>query len=169
MVKEEAEVKEESGKKIKLPLKWIIVAIAAVTILSGGVLGYILLKPSPAAQDPKPPSPVNIGKTDSRNGELSQIIPLESFVVNLNDPGGKRYLKTTISLESSNKGFSEEVQAENPRIKDAVVMILSSKSLADIQGIEGKISLRKELIIKINTILQKTRIRNLYFTDFYIQ
>ncbi|RJP76366.1 MAG: hypothetical protein C4522_18450 [Desulfobacteraceae bacterium] len=169
MAEEKAEVKEESGRKNKLPLKWVIAAAAAVVIVSGGVLGYFLLKPSPAETDPKPISPVKTGKTSSRNGEWSQIIPLESFVVNLNDPGGKRFLKTTIELESSNKGFSEEIQAGKPQIKDAVVMILSGKSLADIQGIEGKISLRKELIIKINTILQKPGIRNLYFTDFYIQ
>ena len=94
---------------------------------------------------------------------------MESFVVNLNDPGGKRYLKTTLELESSSKDFSEELQSKMPQIKDAIVMILSSKSLADIQGIDGKISLRKALILKINTILKQNKIRNLYFTEFVIQ
>ena len=162
-------IEKKPEKKKNLPLKWIISGIVAVALLSGGILGYLLLSKSPAENAEVPGATAGIGKIITPSGGTSQIFPLESFVVNLNDPGGKRYLKTTIELESFGKGFAQEIQSKIPQIKDAIVLILSSKSLADIQGIDGKISLRKALILKLNTIMKQNKIRNLYFTEFVIQ
>ena len=50
-----------------------------------------------------------------------------------------------------------------------ILLLLSSKSLDEIQTVEGKIALRQELIQRINQILTTGKIRNLYFTEFVIQ
>jgi flagellar FliL protein len=165
MTENESKTEEKSENKKKLPLKWIIVGIAGVVILIGGILGgFILLKKPPEEAHPQTASHESINKSD-----LSQTFPLEKFVVNLNDPEGKRFLHTTIELESSAHGFAEELNSKMPQIKDAILIVLSSKSLSDVQGIDGKLSLRKELIAEINKIMSITKIRNLYFTEFVIQ
>lgn len=170
MTETESKTEEKSEKKKKLPLKWIIVGIAGVAILSGGILGgFILLKKPPEEAHPKTESHESISKSDTLKNDLFQTFPLDKFVVNLNDPEGKRFLHTTIELESSVNGFAEELNSKMPQIKDAILIVLSSKSLSDVQGIDGKLSLRKELIAEINKIMSITKIRNLYFTEFVIQ
>jgi len=171
MTENESKTEEKSETKKKLPLKWIIAGIAGVVILFGGILGgYFLLKKSPEEAHPKTESHESIShQSDTLKNDLSQTFPLDKFVVNLNDPEGKRFLHTTIELESSAHGFAEELNSKMPQIKDAILIVLSSKSLSDVQGIDGKLSLRKELIAEINKIMSITKIRNLYFTEFVIQ
>jgi len=169
MAENESKTQEKSEKKSRLPLKWIIAGIAGVVIISGGILGYVLLKKHPDPTPPKTPEHESVSKGDTSIDDRPQTFPLEKFVVNLNDPGGKQYLHITIELESSVKGFAEELNSKMPQIKDAILIILSSKSLSDVQGMDGKISLRKELITEINKIMSMTKIRNLYFTEFVIQ
>jgi len=164
MTENESKTEEKSEKKRMLPLKWIIAGIVGVAILSGGILGYVLLKKPPEEAHSKTESHESTSKND-----LSQTFPLDKFVVNLNDQEGKRFLHTTIELESSAHGFAEELNSKMPQIKDAILIVLSSKSLSDVQGIDGKLSLRKELIAEINKIMSITKIRNLYFTEFVIQ
>jgi flagellar protein FliL len=169
MAEKEIKIEEKSKKKRMPPLKWIIAGIVGVAILSGGTLGYVLLKKPTHETPPTTHTPESVSKGDTSKNDLSQIFPLEKFVVNLNDPGGKQYLHTTIELESTVNGFAEELNSKMPQVKDAILIILSSKSLSDVQGIDGKISLRKELITEINKIMSMTKIRNLYFTEFVIQ
>ncbi len=169
MAEEEIKIGEKSKKRRMPPLKWIIVGIVGVAILSGGILGYVLLK-KPTHETPhKTTTSESVSKVDTSGNDLSQTFPLEKFVVNLNDPGGKQYLHITIELESTVNGFAEELNSKMPQIKDAILIILSSKSLSDVQGMDGKITLRKELITEINKVLNTTKIRNLYFTEFVIQ
>lgn len=104
-----------------------------------------------------------------QNPAFGEIFTLDSFVVNLNDPGGKRYLKIKIELEFFQTGFQEELMLRLPQIRDAILLILSSKSFEDIQGIDGKIALRNELIVRINKLLKSQKIKNLYFTEFVVQ
>ena len=56
-----------------------------------------------------------------------------------------------------------------PQLRDGILLLLSSKSMEEIQGIEGKIALRSELVMRVNQILKQGKVRNLYFTEFVIQ
>jgi len=90
-------------------------------------------------------------------------------VVNLNDPGGKRYLKITIELEYTSEEVGAELAQRVPQLRDLIILQLSSKSLDDIQSVDGKIALRRELVQRINQILTSGKIRNLFWTQFVIQ
>ena len=83
--------------------------------------------------------------------------------------GGKRYLKTKIDIEYTRAELAEELKQRLPQLRDVILLLLSNKSLDEIQGVEGKIALRRELILRINQVLQGGKIRNLYFTQFVIQ
>jgi len=169
MPEKKIESEDTPTKTKKLPVKWILLGIVALAIIAGALLGYLLLKKSPEEAAQRDSSVASANKSSSSQKGFPHIFPIERFIVNLNDPGGKRYLKTTIVLESSINGFSENLEAQMPLVRDAVLLILSGKSIAAVQGIDGKISLRKELILTINNILKTTKIRNLYFTEFVIQ
>jgi flagellar FliL protein len=152
---------EKPAKKFKLPGKWMIIGAAvAAVLLIGSVLAFFLLSGAPEEGLPDSAEAV------STPAVTGPVYPMEKFIVNLNQSGGERFLETSLELEFPDTEYTEELQANMPRLKDAILLILSNKSFADIQGIEGKIALRKELILKINTIMKKHKIRNLYYTEF---
>ena len=164
---------EESGEKekkpSKSPMKLIIIGVAVLVVLIGGIIGFLLIgKGSDEKAGDDASALGEMAKIDDENA-VGLIFPLETFVVNLNDTGGKRYLKTRLELEYIRMEAKEELTARMPQMRDVVLLSLSSKTMEEIQGIEGKIALRNELILRINQILKKWKIRNLYFTEFVIQ
>ncbi len=99
-----------------------------------------------------------------------KIVPLETFIVNLADPGGNRYLRITMDLEvSGGKAAEEEIAGRVPHLRDAVLMILPTKRYADISTTEGKTAMREELAQALNGLLAKARVNRIYFKEFVIQ
>jgi len=95
--------------------------------------------------------------------------PLENFIVNLADPGGRRYLSTTIVLEFNDKELMGSLEKKVPEIRDRILMILPTKTFKDIQSAEGKKTLRTALIRELNDVLQEGEITNIYFQEFVVQ
>jgi len=100
---------------------------------------------------------------------IKSLLSMETFVVNLADPGGKRYLRVSIALEIDDKDFVEEAKKNVPRMRDKILLILPAKKFQDIRTSSGKDSLRKEIIAQLNPLLDKCKITNLYFQEFVIQ
>ena len=100
---------------------------------------------------------------------VKALLSMETFVVNLADPGGKRYLRVTIALEIDDKDFIAEAKDNVPKMRDKVLLILPAKKFKDIRTSSGKDSLRKEIIAQLNPLLDKCKITNLYFQEFVIQ
>lgn len=163
MADEKEEKKESKGSAMKFVVIGLLVLLLAVV----GFLAFQLMSSS----DGGPTEAVEAGEGDSaiEDEALTQTYTLETFVVNLNDPGGKRYLKTTIELEYIAEEVKTELDHRLPQLRDLILLQLSSKGLDDIQSVDGKIALRRELIQRINQTLTSGKIRNLYFTQFVIQ
>ncbi len=100
---------------------------------------------------------------------VKSLLSMETFVVNLADPGGKRYLRVTIALEIDDQDFVEKVKKIVPKMRDKVLLILPAKKFKDIQTSSGKDALRKEILAQLNPLLNKCKITNLYFQEFVIQ
>lgn len=117
---------------------------------------------------------------------LGIMYELDRKVVNLSDPGGLRYLQTSIVLEFwplidnyqnltdeerlvAEDEFKVKIDAWNPIINDIVMTQLSSKSYVDIATIDGKKILKEELMAAINDMIGYEGVVNIYFTDFIIQ
>lgn len=99
---------------------------------------------------------------------------IEPFVVNLADPGSRRYLRVSLKFKLRKREESEPLLvARMPQVRDAVLMLLSGKTTDQLSTVEGKTLLRSELIDRLNSVLKKRglkkAIKNLYFTEFLIQ
>ena len=101
--------------------------------------------------------------------KVKSLLSMETFVVNLADPGGKRYLRITMALELDDKDFIAEAKEAVPQMRDKVLLILPAKMFKDIRTSSGKDSLRKEIIAQLNPLLNKCKITDLYFQEFVIQ
>ncbi len=101
--------------------------------------------------------------------KIKALLSMETFVVNLADPGGKRYLRVTMALEIDDKDFVEEAKRNVPQMRDKILLILPAKKFKDIRTSSGKDVLRKEIIDQLNPLLKDCKITNLFFQEFVIQ
>lgn len=105
----------------------------------------------------------------SEHAGMGPVFSLESFIVNLSDQGGKRYLRITMGLELGDSKFAEELTKRLPQIRDSILMTLPSRKVEELQTTEGKNSLRADIISKLNELLGKEIVKKIYFTEFVIQ
>jgi flagellar FliL protein len=109
--------------------------------------------------------------------EIGAVVSMDTFIVNLADPGGNRYLRITMELElagkpadkPAGKTAGDELSKRMPQIRDAILMILSTKRYADISTTEGKTGLREEIVNAANGLLASSQISRIYFKEFVIQ
>lgn len=100
---------------------------------------------------------------------MGPVFSLDTFIVNLADKDGNRYLRVTMDLELSDGLAAEELEKRLPKIRDSILMILPAKRFEDISSAEGKILLRNEIIEKLNSFFAKGRVGNIYFKEFVVQ
>lgn len=97
------------------------------------------------------------------------MFDLDPFIVNLADVPDVRYLKLTVKLEVDSDAVSADLSARVPQVRDAVLVLLSSKDVNAVRTTQGKFQLRDEITQRINGLLSKPGVRSAYFTDFVVQ
>ncbi|MDR3570045.1 MAG: flagellar basal body-associated FliL family protein [Syntrophobacteraceae bacterium] len=147
---------KEGQEKSKSKLL-VIVLVLVVLLLGGGAGAYFMfMKPS--------------GKTETVKKEEKPVsYPMATFIVNLADPGSKRFLKASIDLELDSKEAADECKDKDSKLKDVVLTVLSSQESGDIVTADDKVRLKKMLLKSLNSALTKGKITKIYFTDFLIQ
>ena len=150
----------------------VILGILAVVLVAGvAVVWYVFLAPQVSEGSSvagKIKSLLGSEKKPSANGS-GHIYKMEPFLVNLVDPAQLRYLKITLHVESDQEKPNEEYEKRLPQLRDAILIILSSKNYKDIMDSEGKSSLREEIKSRMNQLLVGLKVKNIYFTEFVIQ
>lgn len=190
---EDNENTEQQGGKKSSKLKFIIVGVVVLILIAvillvlylfvfssnGGDAEQIsqdvpvqapVAAPAPQAQ-PMAPAPMGNMDMGVSNAEMGQIYPIPTLNVNLADPTGITYLAITLALEfdPKNSDLNAEVESKMPRITDMIITILSSKAYEEISTSQGKISLKNEFLRRINAMLAKGRLYNVYITGFTVQ
>jgi flagellar FliL protein len=100
---------------------------------------------------------------------LGPIFSLDTFIVNLADKGGTRYLRVTMDLELDNSELEDELNKRLPQVRDSLLMILPTKRFEDIRTVQGKTALRDEILEALNGYLAQGKITNIYFKEFVVQ
>lgn len=100
---------------------------------------------------------------------LGPIFTLDTFIVNLADKGGKRYLRVSMDLELDSEKLENEVKKRLPQVRDSILSILPTKRFEDISSAKGKTDLRDQILTRINGLLARGQITNIYFKEFVVQ
>jgi len=155
----------ESGNKLLLV---IILVLLLFLLIIGGLVAYFLLSGS---DETNPQEQQKIEKQHKINSmtDIGPIYPLDTFIANLAASDAKRYLKCKIDLELDSPELQQEVDKKIPPIRDAIIGILTSKTIEEIQTLKGKEKLKEEIKRKVNSLLTTGEIKNVYFTEFVIQ
>jgi len=154
--KNDKEITQQTGISIKFIAICLILFLATI----GG--SYFAIKTALAPLLPS--NTVTKGET----GTIGNLIDLGEFTVNVLDVSMARYLKTEIVIEVSDDKVKKEIEANLlPVLRDEVISILSSKTLADLDS-RHRNELKKEIKDKLNKRLNDA-VSNVYFDSFITQ
>lgn len=189
MAKEEqapAEGEAEGGGKKKLI---IIIGAAVAVALILGVVAFMMLGKgdkkekkegetaqaegaAPAAGGHGAAAPAasgHGGAAGAAAGAAANIFALDPFIVNIYDGQELRYLKVKVELEMVSPAIKAEIEGRLAPIRDSILILLSAKTLQDIQDVQGKNALKDEILGAINKSIPPGKIAKVYFTDFVVQ
>ena len=176
----------EAPKSKKSKFRWIFLGLVVLLAGGAGFLGWNYFKlhranaASHSTVSPEDPagqgsqhSKKDAGTTKGKTGTAEgATVTLEPFLVNLADKDTSRYLKTTIQILVPSKEVAEKITATGiliPRMRDAILGILTSKAADDVITNEGKQKLKKEIIEKLNEFMPEKPASDVFFTDFVVQ
>jgi flagellar protein FliL len=176
---EQTPAETEGGSKKKM---FIIIGAGVAVALILGIVAFMLLgkgdkkdagkegtKTEAKAEGGHGAAPAEGGHGGKEGAAgASNMYPLEPFIVNIYDGQELRYLKVKVEMEmaGATKG---DLDARLAPMRDAVLVLLSSKTLHDIQDVQGKNQLKDEILVAINKIITPGKISKVYFTDFVVQ
>ena len=166
--------KKKSGDK--LPAVTLLVVMVNTIVLSA--LGYLVTQlwekmkglSDKAAQleqnqkkEEEKPSPAK----EFIPPELGVLYPLESFLVNISSDRGPRFLQMQMELELDNAALEDEIALKRPALRDAIILLLTSRTYAELREKDGIRKLRGDLMKSINGLLKTGNVREIYFTQFH--
>ncbi len=156
----EAPVKAGMGKKMIL-----MILVGILLLGGGGGAAWFFM----GGKDEKPNAHEEQAKAEGAHEEPGPIMELEPFLLNLADRDELRFLKVSIKLELDRPEEKTDFQNKVPAIRDALLVLLSSKESQILRTVNGKRRVREEIMTRVNGVMSKGKIANVFFTDFIIQ
>ncbi len=151
-------------------LVFILIGVVLLVVVGLGG-GFFLMWTKMSTMNAQVAAVPNAQAAMGPNGQavLGPIFSLDTFIVNLADKGGNRYLRVTMDLEMTTATLTDELKERLPQVRDTVLTILPNKRFDDISTSEGKTALRTELIEGLNGFLSQGKITKIYFKEFVVQ
>jgi flagellar FliL protein len=114
------------------------------------------------------------------------MVNMSTKIINLMDPGGRRYIRVTIVVEFAPDNpdyqklaaeaktayltqFQDKLNSLLPIMDDTAITLLSTKTYEDLYTADGKEKLRQELMNTLSQKLPELHIISIYFTEFVVQ
>jgi flagellar FliL protein len=186
------EVPEEGGSEKsakKEPNKLILFGGIGVGVIAiGVVLALFVLKPMMAGSDggadetalveqddhgkkavakPKPKRKSSGGGHGEAAGSL--VYAVKDIVVNPAGTGGTRFLSVSFGFELGSAELAIEFEDREPLVRDALITILSSKTVAQLTDAKQKEIVRYQIKKRLQTLMDTDEIDGVYYTDFVLQ
>lgn len=98
-----------------------------------------------------------------------ELVSLPPLLVNLAEPQGRRYLKLGLDVEVKDKVAADALNKNMSKVKDALILLLSSKTYEDLASLESKILLKKEIVERLTLVLGEQKVQRVYITEIVIQ
>ena len=144
--------------------KLIIIIALAVVLLGGGGGGAWFFMHS---KDDKS------AHKEVKKAVPPVLVPMEPFTVNLQPENGDQFLQVAFTLQVSNEQQVELIKSNMARVRNRVLLLLSSKKASELSTPEGKSQLSSELMAAIRQPFvekgEPQEVTDVLFTSFIIQ
>jgi flagellar protein FliL len=152
---EAAPAKKKKGKS-----KLLLIILPVFVLLMGGGAGawwYFNQSPAEQSDDDLPPT--------------AGMASLESFIANLADPGGRKYVRATVLVlvpDAAKAKHFEEDKLTLSRVRSAVLELLATKTSAELGTPDGRAALKKAIAETV-TKIGKIDVRDVLFEELIVQ
>ena len=155
----------------------IILGIVLALLAAGGAAAYVVTKKKHDAQaesadadDAEVSHAKQAKKKKKKKAEGAPVfITLDPFTVNLADTDADRLAQIAVVLEADDKKADEALKAQMPAVRNAILLLLSSKTAREILTLEGKQKLAGEIAAAANGRLDEGSIEAVNFSQFIVQ
>jgi flagellar FliL protein len=163
--KKKKDDEQSSGKRGK---KLFLIAglVALVVILGGGAAAFFVL--GIGAGGAADASTQSQTKKDTK----TYLVNMDTFVVNLSDPKGDRFMKVTLRVLVNDASLPSRIVNDDvfrTRCRDRIISVLSAKRFQDVNNPLGKEALRRELKRELGKIFPAGSIEEILFVEFIVQ
>jgi flagellar FliL protein len=141
----QADAKPKRSKKMLL----IVGPLLLLLLGGGGGAGWYFYSKSQAAdgdESAETAKPVDSGKP-------KVFANLDPFVVNLADEGGDRLIQLGVVLEVTDAKIAAEVTTQMPAVRNAILLLLSSRQSTELLTLPGKQSLATDIALATGGVL----------------
>ncbi len=177
---------EGSGKKKKGLSKLILFGgIGVGAIVIGIALTIFVIKPMTSGSDAgeqqqteKVTDDSHAEEEDSHDdgsshgeegGGSSNIYSIKDIVINPAGTGGSRFLSISFAFELNSSSQLRKFALREPAIRDALITILSSKTVVQLTDPKQKEIARYQIKKRVEKLLKLKEIAGVYYTDFVLQ
>ena len=172
-----AEEAAEAAPKKKSKMGLMLIVLIVLVLGGGGAGAFFFMKSKGDTSKEASAGKEVGGATHAKKGEDGKeaepgVLSLESFIANLADPEGDRYLKCTLRLEIDHRESAEAIKANDlviTKIRDRILTLLTSKTFAQIASADGKDTLREEIRKQLDPLLLGGHIEGVYYSEFIVQ
>lgn len=99
----------------------------------------------------------------------SVVYAIDDIVVNPAGTGGSRFLSVSFGFELGSAELSRQFETREALVRDALITILSSKSVAELTDPRQKEITRYQIKKRLEQLMASEDLKAVYFTDFVLQ
>jgi flagellar FliL protein len=168
-------------KVLMIGLPIFIVQLVAVYFITANVLlsGY---SKSSESEEPKTEETTEEKSGETKEGEEGKtegkedenagsglIYSLDDMIVNPANTNGKMLLLASLGLSVESEESKKMLEEKQVIVKDAVISVLSSKSVGQLSSATYRDTLKTEILKNLSTQMPGSKVNNIYFSKFIIQ
>lgn len=163
---------KRGGKKIILAVVLVVGALAgggAGAFFAGPVLADMILGPAgaSAAEVDAPAETDDHGSGGHGAGAATYLV--DNLVLNPAQSNGTRFLMASVSFSLAEESASEEMEARDAQVRDALLTVLGHKTVEQLTDIAARDSLKSELKTAVSGIVPEGTVQGVYLPQFVIQ
>jgi flagellar FliL protein len=99
------------------------------------------------------------------NSYTQKIIRIESMITNLSGDSGRREVRLSLEAKCEGDGILDEIAHLKPKIRDAIILIVTSNTAEEISSSDGKEKLKAKILEQVNSMLTKGKLTEIYITE----
>ena len=149
---------EVPGAKKSKTLLFVIIGVVLLGVAAGA---FILLSGGGEEGGGKP------RKSRHRGAGLGPTVPMANLVVNLNEPGGTRYLKMGVVMEMG-APLNEKETTLTIKVRDRMIVYLSGLKSSEVLSTQAKVKIKEALKKIANEVFGSGSVEEVYIKEFVL-
>src|SRR5690606_6083867 len=137
MAEEKTETPPAKGKGKGLTIALVAIAMLLVAGAAGGTAWYFAAGSDAVAASSDAGTAAG-RKHPRKAGDARIFVPMDQFVVNLNDADSDRFAQVAVVLEVDASPTETHLKAAMPAVRNAILLLLSARSASQLLSLEGK-------------------------------